>query len=396
MKLLSNKNNILFECFSELCERYAHYKWAVAWAGDIHQFDGTKTLSKHEDRIDKIVVGLHFYQTSPSFIERYMSNAKVHFYMQSDGTFHSKIYLFYNNPKDWSAIIGSSNFTQHGFHKNMETNILISNEDCDDTFYDELAKQIEEVWKEGRQFTKSELKSYKEAFGYQQKNHKSLQKFSSGTSKVNVASLDVMTWSDYLRYITTQDVHNCDYRIDVLTKAQKVFSKYSHFNDIPLSTRKAIAGFASSTTEFPNMEADWKFFGSMQGAGTFKHAIIAEKKIGDALDKIPLRGPVTKKQFEEYCKAFSGWNDPLACITRLLAMKRPDLFICINSKNKYELSHLLNIPQSHFRLLNYWDEILMRIHDSVWFQDNSKTEPGFETQVKQFQVAMLDSISYRN
>ena len=67
----------------------------------------------------------------------------------------------------------------------------------------------------------------------------------------------------------------------------------------------------------------------------------------------------------------------------------------INSKNKKELSRLLNIKQSQFTLDNYWDVILMPIYNSLWFKDGISKPNKLESDVKRFQVAMLDSISYR-
>ena len=112
------------------------------------------------------------------------------------------------------------------------------------------------------------------------------------------------------------------------------------------------------------------------------------------IDAIPLKGEVTKEMFDDYCKAFSSWTNPVSSATRLLAMKRPDLFVCINSKNIKALSLLLGIPQSHLTLENYWDEVHLKIVNSVWFIDSNVLDVGIAKDVKKFQVALLDSISY--
>ena len=84
----------------------------------------------------------------------------------------------------------------------------------------------------------------------------------------------------------------------------------------------------------------------------------------------------------------------MSSATRLIAMKRPDLFVCVNSKNKKELSQLLGIPQSHLTLENYWNEVHLKIINSVWFRDDNISDVGIAKDVKKFQVALLDSISY--
>ena len=55
---------------------------------------------------------------------------------------------------------------------------------------------------------------------------------------------------------------------------------------------------------------------------------------------------------------------------------------------------LLGIPQSHFTLDNYWDEVHLKIINSVWFTDSNVPDVGIAKDVKKFQVALLDSISY--
>lgn len=391
MQFISDNNNLV-SIFKKLCSKYNHYMWSVAWAGDPHGFDLAQCLCKNEKKIDKIVVGLHFYQTSPAFIEKFMDNEDVRFYMQSDGTFHAKVYLFYNTSNDWCAIVGSSNFTLSGFHHNEEANIIIDNEDKGVTF-NELNSFVSNLWDNAGYFTQDQLDTYRHTQSYQQRKQKSLGHF---LQQKNVPSiLEVMTWDEYIGNISTSDIANYEYRLQMLEKAQAYFSMGKPFDNLPSDVKKALAGFFVDLDDTINTGIDWRMFGSMKGAGTFKHAINENIKIGKALDRIPLKGKVSKEQFEKYCDVFKDWTNPIACATRLLAIKRPDLFLCINSKNKKELSRLLNIKQSHFTLDRYWDEILTPIYNSVWFKETLSQPGSFERDVKRFQVAMLDSISYR-
>ena len=181
----------------------------------------------------------------------------------------------------------------------------------------------------------------------------------------------------------------------MLDKAHEYFASGVPFDNLASDVKKALAGFIVDLEDTSGTDINWLMFGSMKGAGTFKHAINNNIKIGKALDAIPLYGEVSRKQFDDYCKVFKDWKNPIACATRLLAIKRPDLFLCVNSKNKKELSRLLNIKQSQFTLDNYWDVILMPIYNSLWFKDGISKPNKLESDVKRFQVAMLDSISYR-
>ena len=87
-------DKILCKRFNNLCKKYSHYMWAVAWAGKVANFDLAKILADNAHKIDKILVGLHFYQTDPTFIECFKDNRQVRYYKKSDGIFHSKVYLF--------------------------------------------------------------------------------------------------------------------------------------------------------------------------------------------------------------------------------------------------------------------------------------------------------------
>ncbi|MBQ8811092.1 MAG: phospholipase D family protein [Bacteroidales bacterium] len=393
-------DKILRKRFSNLCKKYSRYIWAVAWAGKVANFDLAKILAENSHKIDKILVGLHFYQTDPSFIDCFKDNHHVRFYKKSDGIFHSKVYLFYNSDSEWSAIVGSSNFTNSGFHRNEEANICIDDTDVGISF-SQLKEYITSLWNEGSMFSNSELDLYKSAFVHQQKKLDSLKKskaVSNDTSHAESAEnftasqLSIMTWEEYFHNITVKDSESLIYRLAILKEAQKLFKKNQRFASLEPDKRKAIAGIISHVAETDN--ADWKFFGST-GNGKFMHAINAKDPvIMNAIDSIPLNGDVTKDMFENYCKAFSSWNDPMSSATRLIAMKRPDLFVCVNSKNKKELSQLLGIPQSHLTLENYWNEVHLKIINSVWFRDNNISNVGIAKEVKKFQVALLDSISY--
>lgn len=394
MKFISDSNE-LTKKFKSLCQKYSHYKWAVAWAGNPVDFDLGKLLKINKEKIENIVVGLHFCQTSPIFIEDYIDDARVRFYLQSDGTFHPKVYLFYNSDNDWSAIVGSSNFTSHGFHLNDEANVMFGSDDSGVSF-SQVSDYISSLWNKAEAFDMKQLERYKVLFRFQSKKHASLKKVQSLKNRDVTSLLDVYTWEDYYSQITTQDIHLYETRIALLNKANELFKTETPFNSFSPDVRRALAGFITETKEVNAPGVDWRLFGSMKGAGTFKHAINNKIKIGKALDAIPLEGTVTKQMFENYCKAFEGWNNPIACATRLLAIKRPDLFVCINSKNRAILSKLLGVPVSRLTLENYWEEVLQRIYGSAWYQDKSHLTKGIEKDTKRFQVAMLDSISYRS
>lgn len=390
MKLLTNHKQ-LSEQFVSLCNNYDHFKWAIAWAGNEARFDLAKILSKNKYKLNRLIVGLHFFQTDPLFIEHYMNNPAVRFIKQTEGVFHPKVYFFYNSPNDWTAIIGSANFTLSAFTKNREANILFNQDDGKD-LYEQLNQYIESIWNNADDFTTKDLESYKILYKFQKPRLDSLCKsiVNNKTKRIESSVIDVMTWDSYMNSIKQEDSAVINSRIRLLNKAQEIFGEYSSFNDIPLDYRKCLAGFAE---KMPGVkDVDWRFFGSMQGAGQYKNAINTGSVIAKAIDKIPLYGNITEKQFKQYCNVFKQESkNPLACATRLLAIKRPDTFICIDSKNKKNLCRAFQIPQSHLTLDTYWELIVERVKRMAWYEEIGGAR---DKAIKKYQVAMLDCFYY--
>ena len=128
MKLITNSKT-LEKQFLRLLDKYSKYYWLSAWASSKSApFD---KLVRNEQRIGKIVVGIHFYQTHPDFIETFIESKNVKYIKQPEGTFHPKIFLFYNNDNDWEILVGSANFTNAAFTVNTEISTLIKSTDLD-------------------------------------------------------------------------------------------------------------------------------------------------------------------------------------------------------------------------------------------------------------------------
>ena len=393
MKLLTT-NQQTASAFEELCSKYNHYEFTVAWAGNPYESKVAKLLKSNEGKIKKMVVGLHFYQTSPEFIKQYKNNHHVRFYLDDTSeVFHPKVYLFYNDASDWSVIIGSSNFTNGGFYKNTEANVLIESSDGDRNIFKDLLGFIDRTWNSAREISNAELKAYEECFRYQKPNIKSLSKVRS--SKVfDTTEMDLMTWDSYVSKV--QHSEGIDERIELLDIAHEIFKTHKHFDDIDGEVKKCLCGYKAFMPGDDEKKITWLWFGSMKGAGDYKHSINSNSIISKAIDSIPLEGKVSQKQFDDYCKAFTGWKNPLACATRLLSIKRPNLFICIDSKNKRNLCKAFGITQNSLTLSTYWDKIVRRVQDSIWFKDEADNSTPMAQKMKGYQVALLDVLYYED
>ena len=118
------------------------------------------------------------------------------------------------------------------------------------------------------------------------------------------------------------------------------------------------------------------------------------KIISDALDCIPLKGDIIRSNYDDFCRNYEKL--PKRCgfggATRLLSMKRPDYFICLNSKNRNRLKNDFKIS-SVINLNNYWEEVIERIMDSNWW-DSPKPSNLSDISIWNARAAFLDAIYY--
>lgn len=385
-QFLSDNKQLIAE-FQRLCTTYKHYMWATAWAGDADSVVG-KLLRKHVARIEKLVVGLHFYQTSPNFIDEFMSFPSVRFYPQTDETFHPKVYLFYDDSEHWEALVGSSNFTRHGFSKNIEANVLLSQADGGDIFK-QIKNFVESIWTKAEHYDKDLLAIYKTNQKVQQRHIDRLKK---SRLKEKITDFDLMSWEEFEEKISNDKRLNN--RIELLRVAHEIFKKHPQFNTIELAKRKNLAGFVETMPGHEDI--DWRLFGSTKPCRNFKPAVNEENiYLAKAIDSIPLEGEIKEHHVKNYIKLFRkaipmNRKNPLTSATRLLAIKRPDVFVCVDERNKRGICKEYNIPLSHMTLDNYWPLLIRRIQSDEWFEGEKKSK------YYKYRVALLDCLHYEN
>ena len=382
--------------------KYSRYHWAVAWGGI--GFDGFERLGRMTKRISRMVVGTHFYQTHPNFIARFRTLRSARFITNPSGVFHPKVYFFENSPVDWCCILGSSNFTAGGMEGNDETGILFGSNDhgtpADRT---NILRVIDGYWRRAKRMSAKDLDDYRIAWQQRSRNHMTLgAAYESKARRPGKSPSEIlvmkMTWKAFYNRVAREggipDRHKAlKSRLAVVEQARNLFKQYEHFSAMPYADRKRIAGI----TTRGGPDHDWLWFGSMKGVGTFLHAVKANARgLSLALDQIPAIGPVDRKDYNSYVslfhKAIPDGRLHLAAATRLLAMKRPDCFVCIDSPNRKGLCGMVGIPQK-IGFEQYWDSIICRIQDSLWW-GSSCPPHGNERKVWEARAAFLDALTY--
>ena len=400
MELISNSRKLESE-FLRLLDTYQEYYWLTAWAGV-----SSKAFSKlvnHQKRIKKIVVGLHFYQTHPDFIEKFMDLDTVRYIKQPEGTFHPKMFLFYNSKDNWEVLIGSANFTNSAFNLNTEISTLITSNDSNFKIGSgEIFDIINSIWKDAQPFGQVELDDYRKIWDNNRSKLNSLSG-SYGTREANFKSVNKpifqipimkMDWQQFIQKVSSEKNHLFDSRLKVLNISREFFNRVNSFRELETDERKFIAGINNNSIR--KYGVDCKLFGSMVGNGIFKNRIIEnDERVSEALNEIPLSGQITRSHYDRYIDLFNSVFDGnyIGTSTRLLAMKRPDVFVCIDEKNRTSLCEAFGIKKTSINYKRYWEEIILRIYDSEWWL-NPHPQNNIENEVSNSRAAFLDALYY--
>lgn len=377
----------------KLMKCYNKYYIATAWAsiGSKASFE----LLKNKESIEQMIVGTHFYQTHPDFIEKFVDSEKVKFILKTNGVYHPKVYLFLNTSNEWECLIGSANFTTSALSKNAEIMVHIKSSDSNSiNVLNDLLSTINSYWNEAEIINMKEFLSYKNIWKKNKNkidNLKGIYGNSEGQKPLVKSELFSLEWSEYYKNIKKDKFNSFHERLEVLSIINEYFNseqKFCKFTDIQ---RKQVAGITSDS------DINWKWFGSMVGAGKFKNRINTNNRnVSDALDAIPLEGSINRNHYIEFVNkfklAFPDGGAGVAIASRLLAMKRPDYFVCLDKQNRKMLCCDFSIP-STVSFDTYWDNIIERIIDSVWWQ-SARPVDKIEEQAWLGRAALIDSIFY--
>lgn len=345
MKLLTTAyeiGNEISKCIEN--KKYNHISFAVAWIKNNAVYN---KLLKHRKKIKDSTVGIDFAGTDKAVLEELKSfNVKI---CKNDrnSTFHPKIYLFYNDKKEYTAIIGSANLTNGGINNNDECAILFT-EKNNSKMYSKLIKQLKTYFKKAKPITNVLLDEYSILIDNIDTKNKEIKNISS-VNKINKIIDETpyinLIWDNVSNLILEYDF---ELRKEMLNNIQEIFSNMhknkQNFEDLDIDSRRKIIGNAK---KYDNI---YKAFGGIGNAGLAQGIMINENNdypnvlhdIGKALHSIPVLTHKSFKKFPEYevriflerVLRIDGCG--ISTATRLLTVKRPDLFVCINSERKKE------------------------------------------------------------
>ena len=140
----------------------------------------------------------------------------------------------------------------------------------------------------------------------------------------------------------------------------------------------------------------WLWFGNMKPNGRFHQAVNQNNPcLSKALDQIPFQGAVLKKDYNRFIDEFLKvpFKKPLATCSRLLAMKRPDVFFCVDSQNIENFCADFGIKASQLNYETYWEEVVCKIKRCTWY-NVPEPQNELEKLIHNFRGALLDCFYY--
>lgn len=389
------------QIFRKWCDRAENIRIVTAWATT--DCMANDCLEKARSKISTMVVGLDFYTTSPAFLESFLSVIRIGKALQG-GTFHPKLILFEIADR-FGCVMGSSNFTRGGFGDNTELNICIEGKKSD-AFFREVVAFIEEQEKHSNPITDPEIADYKEQFQRLKASRARLAKFEPDPAaqakakavrekekagEVLPAQLN-RTWPEFVQFIlatkrkgvVVQGTAKEPGYLQTAERCQTLFTKYERLAKMPVVDRQFIGGTTKA--------GGW--FGSMKGAGYFKERLnTAAASLDAALDHIPLGGPVSKRAFDDFAANYQWKRSGVGTASRLMAMKRPDLFLCVDAKNRTGIAKAFGVSASSLQTFEgYWD-LMQRIWRCPWNR-TARPRRALARRVWDARVALLDSLYY--
>jgi len=347
-------------------------------------------------RLRALVIGLDFAGTDPSFIRAFWKHIRL--VDGIDGTFHPKVYLF-RSSESWDAIIGSSNLTSGGFVANTEASIHLSGPGESEPF-SSIRDYVEDLARGAPRRTRSELYSYEKKWKSWRRQTRSVRARFGGAGRgarkpySARAGLPNVDWNGFVRILRNlQSKHpvfpqeDGDSYIDVATENSRLFRLRAKFSGMSPTERAQVAGLRKDR---------FAWFGSNSRAYAFASVVNDHaSELDAALEQIPIAPTEVKRAHFEAClakyPAKRGFGSP-GVLSRLLAMKRPDTFLCVNGANRKGLAQAVGMSQNHLNTFDGYWELHERLWSLPWFR--SARPHGEEGLIWDARVALLDAIYY--
>ncbi|GJM08236.1 MAG: hypothetical protein DHS20C11_05120 [Lysobacteraceae bacterium] len=397
MKVSVLNANSLRTALLQLIARHEQIYMAVAWA---HMSLVADQLIENSHKFKSVIIGLDFCSSHPDFVDELVGVQNAFAFQKRGVCFHPKVYLF-RTGDNVDAIVGSANLTKGGLGTNIETCLQLSC-DANEAPIPALLAEIESHAADGQPVTQNLADEYRRqaeiAARHPRPSPLILPKEQNDSKKISFDLLR-MSWADFLLAVEKDTNHDFSARLKLLRYVQTSLAQVSSFGELSCADRKVVAGVPHREASETSGLEQIGWFGSMIGSGAFVKLIATNSSaMAEAIDSIPRREVVTKDDYDKFCELFtdafagSARGGGRASATRLLAMKRPDVFACVTDGNVRGLANALDFAHSTLNLTNYWDRVVEPIRSASWY--NSPRPTGSSAEAWDCRAALLDAIYY--
>lgn len=401
LRLLTTKREIA-DVFREWCAKADDIRVVTAWATT--DCVACENLTSAISKVSTLIVGRDFYTTSPSFLDSFRSAVRIG-QAPGNGVFHPKLYLF-RVSKTYCCMIGSSNFTNGGFGDNIELNACVTGRTTD-SFFAKVSAFIEAQEERSAGITLEEIADYRKQFDRLSAARKRLARFRAGANANRRAVAKRRreeqgqeppeqlnkTWKEYVDLILAQEkrpdlvlrgsTDEPGY-LETAERCQTLFKRYGRLSSMSRKDRQFVAGITNIS--------GW--FGRMGAPRLFKQRVSHDSaSLDSALRNIPLTGPLAERMFNAFVASYQRKGCAVGTGSRLLAMKRPDLFVCVNSANRSQIATAFSVSSSSLTTFEgYWN-LLLRIWKCPWWRA-PQPRHALDRRIWNARVALLDAVYY--
>ncbi len=357
----------LSEAFTEIAEWARELRLAYAWVTRGEHWDNLPL-----DKISRAIVGTKFEETDPDVLRELQAHECLKIMQPEAGVFHPKLLIGIAGTEA-KALVGSSNFTRGGFGRNTEVNVLISGP-LKDSALGRLVTFIDEQWKKAKKVDDDALAEYELKYA----NSKKIRHL-EGNSDLDVG------WSAFVELLKGNPRgNNLSGYLDEAEKCRKAFKLQPQFAEMGEEDRKLVAGWGGGS-------AGW--FGRMGQARHFKRLTGKRPNvIAKYLDRVPLVGACSLKCALDYLEGITHIKKiGFGSATRLLCMKRPDLFLGVNGPNKKKIHQIFGVKADS---IDGYRTVIQHIWNCPWFTGTRPESPQEHVRIWRARVAILDAYFY--
>lgn len=328
------------------------------------------------------VVGISGYCTEPFVLSRFQSRKDDRVRMggkDQNGIFHPKLILGLKDEL-CRLILGSSNFTVKAFTVNSEADLYIQ-ASADSPLILEVQQYIETEWERAMPFPEGgQWKHYLQDY---RQRHKWRKDHTEGKEATETPPF---TWSSDALF---------DYSFTEFAKIAREKDIYDKIGFLDLVTQEWMKGGAiqDMSDDGKKRMAGSKFgeFGS-SGKGEFMRMILhSPKPVDEVLGDIPLRGDLSLEDAESCLqRLITIRNIALPSATRLMTLRRPDLFFSANAASMSRARELFGyMPNT----ISTYLAALKRLQETTWHKAPEPVSKE-EKKIWRYRTALLDNWFY--